>query len=65
MCLGFLRHIMMKNWIIIDVDLYRRNVVHSLATEVSRRKCGPRDSTWGGYKWTFWCIHPRHIGING
>ncbi len=32
---------------------------------VTPRKCGPRDSTRGGYKWTFWCIHPRHIGING
>jgi hypothetical protein len=34
-------------------------------TYVTPWKCGPRDSTRGGYKWTFWCIHPRHIGING
>jgi hypothetical protein len=27
-------------------------------TYVTPWKCGPRDSTQGGYKWTFWCIHP-------
>jgi hypothetical protein len=47
---------------VFHVQKYSRTWEQLWSTTVTPRKCGPRDSTWGRYKWTFWCIHSRHIG---
>ncbi len=48
------------------LEMMRSDKIHTAShTYVTPWKCGPRDSIWGRYKWTFWCIHPRHIGIIG